>query len=130
MTITSRVTIKHFFVITVLLIFLYWLLLPGPKKEEEKEIYRSKEISRETSRYEESEIEIENLEKEKNKVSLFVHCFPRSPSLSTIRIYWKKRKPNIWETILEKNSTAQMQYKICNISSYSLPRVGFTLNCV
>lgn len=85
MAITSRVTIKHFFVITVLLIVLYWLLSPGPRKEEEKEIYRSNEISRETNRHEESETE--NLGKEKNKVSLFAHCFPRSPSLSTIRIY-------------------------------------------
>ena len=87
MIITSRVNIKHFLVIIVLLIALYWLLLPGPKKEEEEEMHKSKEINRKTSRYEDSEIEIENLKIEKNKVSLFVQCFPCSPSPFTIRIY-------------------------------------------
>lgn len=90
---TSKVNIKHFFVIIALLIILYWLLLPGPKKEEENDIYRSKEINRKTSRYEELKIENENLEKEKNKVSRFINCFPCFPFLFTFRIYLKKRKP-------------------------------------
>lgn len=72
MMVTSRVDVRQFLVIVVLVIALYWLLMPGSKKVEEKPREKIGEIDIQTNSNEETSkakaIEIENMQREKDKV--------------------------------------------------------------
>ena len=70
--ITSRVDIRQVLVIVVLLIALYWLLMPGSKKVEERRRDKIAEMVRQTNSNEETSktkaIEMEDMQKERDKV--------------------------------------------------------------
>lgn len=72
MMITSRVDIRQVLVIVVLLIALYWLLMPGSKKVEERRRDKIAEMVRQTNSNEETSktkaIEMEDMQKERDKV--------------------------------------------------------------
>ena len=70
--ITSRVDVRQLLVIVVLVIALYWLLMPGSKKVQERPRDKTGETVRQTNSNEETlktkAIEIESMQKEKDKV--------------------------------------------------------------
>lgn len=72
MMITSRVDIRQVLVIVVLLIALYWLLMPGSKKVEERPRDKIAEMVGQTNSNEETSktkaIEIKDMQKERDKV--------------------------------------------------------------